>query len=164
MPQGRAPLSPYDFTRRSMQRPGAARSFPLYRKNVHLTFSPEISNNPVVCRLAQDFGLSFNILKAQINPGRVGRMTLELIGEKQSCDSALKFLESGGVVVASASQRITRDEESCMHCGLCTAMCPSHALRVDRQSRRIVFELERCTACGLCSGLCPVKAMHVETD
>jgi len=137
---------------------------PVYRKNVHLTFPPEISNNPVVCLLAQNYGVSFNILKAQINPGREGRMMLEITGTKDTCDHALDFLAESGVIVTSTAQRISRDEEGCMHCGMCTAMCPSRALRLDRESRLLLFDPERCTICGLCARVCPVKAMHVEVE
>jgi ferredoxin len=136
----------------------------VYRKNVHLTFPPEISNNPVVCLLAQNYGVSFNILKAQINPGREGRMMLEITGPKDICGRALDFLAENGVIVASAAQRISRDEEGCMHCGMCTSMCPSRALRLDRESRLLRFDPERCNVCGLCAKVCPVKAMHVETE
>ena len=136
----------------------------MYRKNIYLTFPPEISNSPIVCRLVQDYGLCFNILKAQINPGREGRMMLELIGEQEACGKALEFLASSGVVVAAAAQRISRGEESCTHCGTCTAMCSTGALRMDRQSWQLVFDPERCIVCGLCAKVCPVKAMHVETE
>ena len=136
----------------------------MYRRNVHLTFPPEISNNPVVYLLVQNYGLSFNILKAEINPGREGRMMLEISGAKDNCEQALDFLAENGVIVSSAAQRISRDEEGCMHCGMCTSMCPSRALRLDRESRLLIFDPERCTICGQCSRVCPVKAMHVETE
>ena len=136
----------------------------MYRKNVHLTFPPEISNNPVVCLLAQNYGLSFNILKAQINPGREGRMMLEITGTKEVCEHALDFLAESGVHVTSAAQRINRNEEGCIHCGMCTAMCPSRALCLDKESRLLLFDPERCTICGLCAKVCPVKAMHVEVE
>ena len=136
----------------------------MYRKNVYLTFPPDISNKPIVCSLAQKCGLSFNILKAQINPGREGRMMLELLGTQAECENAMNFLVQNGVLVASAAQRISRDEDSCMHCGTCTAMCSSHALHMDRENWRLVFDAERCTLCGLCARICPVRAMHAETE
>lgn len=114
--------------------------------------------------MSQDYGLCFNILKAQINPGREGRMTIEIFGEKQACAKALEFLAESGVVATAVAQRITRDEENCMHCGTCTAVCPSGALRMDLKSRLLLFDPERCTVCGLCAVICPVKAMHVETE
>jgi len=117
-----------------------------------------------MCLLAQNYGISFNILKAQINPGREGRMTLEITGPEEVCGHALGFLAESGVTVASAAQRISRDAESCMHCGMCTAMCHPKALRLDRQSRLLLFDPDRCTVCGLCAGVCPVKAMHVEME
>ena len=136
----------------------------MYRKNVHLTFPPEISNNPVMCLLAQNYGVTFNILKAQITPGREGRMMLEITGPVDICGSALDFLAKSGVLVTSAAQRISRDEESCMHCGMCTGMCPVGALRMDRESWLLLFDPERCTVCGLCVKVCPVKAMHAEAE
>jgi len=89
---------------------------------------------------------------------------LEIRGYEDTCGHALSFLAESGVIVTSAAQRISRDGESCMHCGMCTAMCPSGALHLDRESRLLLFDPERCTVCGLCAKVCPVKAMHVEME
>lgn len=135
-----------------------------YRKNVHLTFPPEISGNPLVCNLTRLFDLTFNILKAQITPRKEGYLTLELVGNEENCNKAMEYLREHDVVVMPAAQRITRDEEGCMHCGMCTAICPSNSLRVDHETRKVIFEIDRCTACGLCTRVCPVAAMHVEVE
>ena len=62
------------------------------------------------------------------------------------------------------AQRISREEEVCIHCGLCTALCPTGALLVDSATRVIVFDTEECTACGLCTRVCPVHAMTLDVD
>lgn len=135
-----------------------------YRKNVHLTFPPEISGNPLVCNLTRLFDLTFNILKAQITPRKEGYITLELMGDEANCTKAMEYLREHDVVVTPVAQRISRDEEGCMHCGMCTAICPTSALRMNLENRTVTFELDRCTACGLCTRVCPVAAMHVELE
>lgn len=135
-----------------------------YRKNVHLSFPPEISGNPLVCNLTRLFDLTFNILKAQITPRKEGYLTLELVGSEDNCAKALDYLREHNVQVAAVSQRISRDEESCMHCGMCTAICPTSALCMDLGPRTVAFDKERCTACGLCTKVCPVRAMHVDVE
>lgn len=136
----------------------------LYRKNVHLTFPPEISGNPLVCNLTRLFDLSFNILEAQITPRKEGHLVLELVGSKENCLKALDYLKEHDVMTMPPAQRITRVEELCMHCGMCTAVCPVGALYVEQQSRHVLFNRERCTACSFCTKVCPVCAMTIEVE
>ncbi|GFM38356.1 NIL domain-containing protein [Desulfovibrio psychrotolerans] len=135
-----------------------------FRKNIHLTFPPDVSGNPVVCNLTRLYDLSFNILKAQITPRKEGYMTLELIGSEENYRKGVEYLADNGIRVAPVAQRISRDEESCMHCGMCTAICPNSSLCMDREMRVVLFDKERCTACGMCVRICPVNAMSVETE
>lgn len=135
-----------------------------YSKNVHLSFPTEISGDPLVCNLTRLFDLDFNILKAQITPRKKGYLTLELVGSEENCNRAIAYLREHDVEVNPTSQRINRNEESCMHCGMCTAICPTGALSVDPESREVHFERERCTACGFCSRVCPVAAMDMVVE
>ena len=134
------------------------------KETIYLTFPPEVSNQPVVCNLARVYGLSFNILKARISPKQEGQMTLEIIGERDKCKEGLSYLKEQGVSIAPVAQKIRRIDTSCVHCGLCTALCPTRALRMDVQTREVLFLREKCSACGLCTSLCPVKAMILETE
>ncbi|MGX7948427.1 NIL domain-containing protein [Oleidesulfovibrio alaskensis] len=135
-----------------------------YRKNIHLTFPPQVSKEPVVCNLTRLFDLTFNILKAQIPPRKEGYLTLELVGSQENCGKAIAYLKEHEIAVSPVDQRISRDEDSCMHCGMCTAICPVDALHMDWVARTVTFDTERCTACGLCTKVCPVRAMHVEVE
>jgi len=131
------------------------------KKVVYLTFPPESSGNPLVCDLAGIYKLRFSILKAQITPRQEGQMTIEISGQTEAFEGGLNYLKEHGVVVVPAAQRISRDETSCIHCGVCTALCPTKALRLDRVSRLVTFDAETCSACGLCTKVCPVKAMDI---
>jgi L-aspartate semialdehyde sulfurtransferase ferredoxin len=131
------------------------------RRVVYLTFPPEASGNPLVCDLAGVYKLRFSILKAQITPRQEGQMTIEISGQADAFEEGLGYLKEHGVVVVPAAQRVSRDEASCIHCGVCTALCPTKALSLDRQTRLVSFDAEACSACGMCTKVCPVRAMDI---
>ena len=132
-----------------------------YRKVVYLTFPTEASNKPVVCDLARVYGLAFSILKAQITPRHEGQMTIEIAGAKEAYEQGIAYLREQGVGVVPAAQRVSRDDASCIHCGMCTALCPTRALSLNLQTRLVEFDSEACSACGMCTKVCPVRAMDI---
>lgn len=135
-----------------------------FRKIIYLSFPPEASGRPVVCNLALLFNLSFNILKADISPRHEGSLTLEITGREENYRKGLTYLKENGVKITPASQKVFRDEDACMHCGLCTSLCRTKALSVDLATRKVLFDVEKCSACGMCTRVCPVRAMIVDMD
>ncbi len=133
----------------------------MLKKGLVLRFPPEIVDQPIVYRLVKDFNLVFNILKAMITPGKEGIMILELSGDKENLEKGLKFLTDVGVDVKTIAQQVVKNEEVCIHCGACTAVCPTGALFVDRQTFQVIYNPEKCTACGFCVSACITKAMEV---
>lgn len=136
----------------------------VFRKIIYLSFPPEASGRPVVCNLGLLFNLSFNILKADISPRHEGSLTLEITGREEDYGKGLSYLKENGVKITPASQKVSRDEDACMHCGLCTSLCRTKALSVDTKSRKVIFDVEKCSACGMCTRVCPVRAMVVDMD
>lgn len=134
------------------------------RKIVYLSFPPEVSGRPVVCNLLRKFDLSFNILKADISPRHEGTMTLEVSGREDEFRKGIGYLKENGVRITPVAHKIFRDEDTCIHCGVCTAMCPTDALTLDRETLKIVFDVDRCSACGMCTRVCPVKCMTLDLD
>ncbi len=135
-----------------------------FRKIVYLTFPPTVSGRPVVCNLAKLFDLSFNILKADISPRQHGAMTLEISGLEDQFEQGISYLKEAGVRITPVAQKIFRDEDECIHCGACTALCPTGSLFLNHATRLVEFDVEKCSACGLCTRVCPVKAMTVDLD
>jgi ferredoxin len=133
----------------------------MLKKGLVLRFPPEIVDQPIVYRLVKDFNLVFNILKAMITPGKEGIMILELSGDRENLEKGLKFLTDVGVDVKTIAQQVAKNEEVCIHCGACTAVCPTGALFVDRQTFQVIYDPEKCTACGFCVSACVTKAMEV---
>ena len=135
-----------------------------FRKIVYLSFPPEVSGRPVVCNLLRKFDLSFNILKADISPRHEGTMTLEVSGLESDFHNGIGYLKENGVRITPVAHKIFRDEDSCIHCGVCTAICPTDALTLEKSDRTIRFDVDKCSACGMCTRVCPVKAMTLDLD
>ncbi len=131
----------------------------MYSKILILRFPFTEVQKPLVCNLARDFDLTFNILNATIFPRKEGLMVLELFGQKRNFKDGVKYLKEQGVKVQNASQEIKRDENRCTHCGACTAVCPTGALSVQRPEMLVVFNQKRCSVCELCITACPPRAM-----
>jgi ferredoxin len=131
------------------------------KKVVYLTFPPESSSKPLVCDLARVYDLRFSILRAQITPRHEGQMTIEISGKAEAFDKGLAYLKEHGVGVIPAAQRISRDESLCIHCGVCTAICPTRSLELNLETRLVAFDPETCSSCGMCTKVCPVKAMEI---
>lgn len=128
-------------------------------KNVLLIFNPDVMYQPVIYRLAREFDLVFNILEAKISPRREGRLILELRGPPEAVDRGVAYLCDAGVEVASIAENISRNEERCVHCGACTAVCRTGALGLDRATMEVLFTPELCAACGQCETACPMRAL-----
>jgi len=135
-----------------------------YSRIVSLRFPPESSGQPMMYNLAKLFDLTFNILQANINPRREGHMILELSGTLEHYRQGVTYLQEQGIKVTPVSHEISRNEDSCMHCGMCTALCPSKALHLNLETRLVDFDQEKCTACNMCVMVCPVRAMIMEVD
>ncbi len=135
-----------------------------HRQEVRLSFTADISNSPIVCLLVTKYNLIFNILKAQISPRKEGKLTLELIGKKEDIQNGIAYLKAEGVKVLGVAQKVCRDETLCIHCGFCTALCPTTALQVDVTTRLVEFTVSECVSCGLCTKTCPLNAMKKDVQ
>jgi ferredoxin len=133
----------------------------MYARMLVLQFPRTEVEKPIVCYLASEFDLTFNILKATILPRKEGVMVLELSGKRKNFNRGVKYLESRGVQVYPVGQEIDRNQAKCTHCGACTAVCPTGALSIKRPDMRVVFNKKRCSMCGLCVAACPPRAMEI---
>ncbi len=128
-------------------------------RNVLLIFNQHIMYKPIIYRIAKDFNVIFNVLEAKILPKQEGRLILQLSGQTQDIEKCINYLKDEGVDVDILADKIQRNEDRCVHCGACTAVCRTDALVINRITMMVEFHPERCVACGLCKLACPVKAM-----
>lgn len=133
----------------------------MYSKMLLLRFPKDSAQEPVVCNLARNFDLTFNILNATIFPRKEGQMVLQLFGTPQNFEAGVRYLKEKGLTVQNAAEEIRRNEERCTHCGSCTAVCPTGALSIQRPEMRVVYDFETCSVCKLCVSVCPPHAMEL---
>ncbi len=133
----------------------------MYSKILILRFPKTEVQKPVVCNLAKSYDLSFNILNATILPRKEGLMVLELFGAKKDFKIGVQYLKDQGVDVQNASQELQRNDDSCIDCGACTAVCPTGALYVDRSDFNVVYDQKKCSVCLMCMPVCPVRCFNV---
>lgn len=133
----------------------------MFSKILILRFPKTEVQKPIVCFLAKDFDLTFNILNAAILPRKEGVMVLELSGQHKNFKEGVAYLKKQGVKVQNAAHEVKRNKNRCTHCGACTAVCPTGALFIQRPEMSVSFEQEKCSVCELCVPACPTRAMDV---
>jgi ferredoxin len=132
-----------------------------YSKKIVIRYTPDAVAQPVIYELVKKYDLVFNILKARIFPRREGMIVLELTGIKENFDRGIRFLKEMGLKVEPLSKSVSQNNDKCVHCGACTAFCPTGALAFEVPSLKVLFDAEKCNGCELCVSACPVRAMEI---
>jgi len=68
------------------------------KKMVHLIFPQKLIKKPVIYTMAKKYNVIPNIRRAKVTE-KVGEVTLELSGTKESLENGRKYLERQGVKV-----------------------------------------------------------------
>lgn len=131
----------------------------MYAKILLLRFPKTAVHKPIVCNLAREYDLTFNILNATVLPRKEGVMVLEVSGSRKNFNEGVAYLKNQGVTVQNASQEMKRLKKKCTHCGACTAVCPTGALTIQRPEMSVEFIQQKCSICELCVPVCPTRAM-----
>jgi ferredoxin len=129
------------------------------KKRVTLIFPQRAVQMPVTYRLAKDFNVAANIIRAQVAPNQVGKLVVELSGDIDQLDAAIDWMQSYHIQVSLANREIVIDKNSCVHCGLCTGVCPTEALTLVPKTFELDFRRSRCIVCEQCVPTCPVQAI-----
>jgi ferredoxin len=129
------------------------------RKRVTLIFPRHLVNVPLTYRLAKDFDVAANIVRARVAPDEVGTLVVELSGDIDQVEASLEWARSQGIEVAERNREIQIDAQVCVDCGLCTGVCPTEALRIQAPNWKLEFLRNRCVMCEQCIPACPVQAI-----
>ncbi len=131
------------------------------KEKIKIYYTKNQLSRPITYELVKKFDVMFNILHADINYGSEGNLITEISGENKNVRDALKYLNEVGIVYKKYNKFIIRDEEECVDCGACTAVCPSGALTMNKQDE-LQFDKDKCLVCELCIKACPIGVIDVE--
>jgi L-aspartate semialdehyde sulfurtransferase ferredoxin len=132
----------------------------MIKQKIVLRFPSHVVEQPVIYHLIKDYNLMVNILRADINPRKEGRLMMELSGEDADYRRAVQWLKKQELKIINLEQQISWSEERCTHCGACTVICPTGALNFERPGMTVRFEEDKCIICELCLRACPARAME----
>ena len=136
----------------------------MVKQKMVLRFPPNIVEQPTIYMLIKDFDLMVNILRADINPRKEGRLMMEVSGTEANYQQAMTWLKKQGLSVMNLEQQIIWRSDRCTHCGACTVICPTEALNFERPGMTVRFEEDKCIVCELCLRACPARAMETLVD
>ena len=129
------------------------------KKRVSLTFPRNVVQMPVTYKLAKEFNIAANIIRAQVAPNQVGKLVVELSGDIDQLEAAIDWMKGNNIAVALTTGEIVIDEDICVHCGLCTGVCPTESLTLDTTTYKLQFRQQSCIVCEQCVPTCPVQAI-----
>jgi len=133
----------------------------IMEKTLILKFTKKTWNKPVIHGLSQVSDLVFNILEAKVLPRQDAFVIMSLEGSEEDFNKGLDYLRSANVIIEEVTENIRKDEDRCVHCGACTAVCPTDALFVDGADKKVVLDHDKCTACGNCVKVCTVQCIEL---
>ncbi|WP_456468574.1 4Fe-4S binding protein [Archaeoglobus sp.] len=122
-----------------------------------LRFDSKTVTKPLLSKTTLETGALINILRAEVGSRR-GEILIEVEDEK--AEKVEEILVSEGVEVIELVEAIQKDEDKCVHCGVCISICPTEALRFNGE-KKVVIEAEKCVHCGSCVKVCPTQALSL---
>ena len=132
-----------------------------FSKRIVLHYPPSLTEKPIVYQLVKKYDIMFNILRARFSVEGEGMLLLELTGHKSNLARSLKYLREIGVKTEFVSQDIVRLERKCVHCGICSMVCPTAAFSINVPEMTVKLEPSRCIGCEECVKVCPYDAIKV---
>jgi ferredoxin len=134
----------------------------MIKKRYILNFPPDSGDKPFSYHLVKDYDIRINILKAEVYPGKRGSLLLELQGKKENIEHGVEYLKRQNIICESLEKRIHFQEEKCIDCGNCTAVCFAGALTMNRKTWKLEFDKSQCVVCELCIPACPLHLFEID--
>ncbi len=122
-----------------------------------LKFDSRTIKKPIISTATLETNALINILRANVG-AREGEMVVEVDDSKAK--EVEEIFRRFGVEVIELREAVVKDEDRCVHCGLCISICPVEVFRFD-EDWKVIAETEKCIHCGVCIKVCPCQALSL---
>lgn len=129
-----------------------------------LTFSPEATGEPITYNLIKRFDIMVNIVKADVSPGKIGHLVMELTAPSKVLKEGMEYIRQQDVECEPIDKKIHYSQDLCIHCGACSAVCFAGALTMGRKTAELSFDPEKCVVCELCLKACPLRLFSIDIE
>jgi ferredoxin len=116
-----------------------------------LKFPLSLDEMPYTAEVILETGVKLNI-------DRATRGELIIDVPRNEVDHVAELFREKGVEVRKLLKLIAWNEERCVHCGACIAICPTEVFAFD-PSWHINLDEEKCILCEICVKACPLSAL-----
>jgi L-aspartate semialdehyde sulfurtransferase ferredoxin len=134
----------------------------MVKRRYVLKFPPKSGDKPLSYVLVKDYDIRINILKAEVVPGKRGNLLLELQGEQSNITQGINYLKSQQIECSLLDKTITFEQDKCINCGNCTAVCFAGALTMHPKTWELKFDKGKCIVCELCLKACPLNLFEID--
>ncbi|MBD3227947.1 MAG: 4Fe-4S dicluster domain-containing protein [Candidatus Lokiarchaeota archaeon] len=114
----------------------------------------DIEDYGTLIKKVLELDISFNIIHFSTSSKSVS-LIIEVPKEKVK---PLKESLKGYNILIERKEPISIDEELCINCGQCIALCSTSALHFD-DNDKVCYDSEKCIGCLLCVDSCPRGAI-----
>jgi MinD superfamily P-loop ATPase len=122
--------------------------------NVPVGIINSVQDYAKILQDVMQMNISFDILKFSTTPKGI---TLIIDVPSEKLGSIKEVFKNEGISVESKST-VFVEQELCIDCGACTALCPTGALHLT-DSDELEFVKEKCIGCLICLDSCPRRAI-----
>lgn len=127
-----------------------------------LKFPSQSGDKPLSYVLVKEYDISINILKAEVIPGKRGNLLLELEGTQSNIKKGIAYLHEHQVECEPLDKKISLQNDKCIDCGNCTAVCFAGALTMNPNTWKLEFNKDECIVCELCVKACPLNLFEID--
>ena len=121
-----------------------------------LKFDSKSVKQPIIAKAAIETNTLINIIRASVG-ARQGELIVEV--EDTKVKDIEKIFKEFGVEIQELDKAIAKDDEKCVHCGLCISICPVEVFKLE--NHKVAIETSKCVHCGVCVNVCPTKALSL---